>query len=55
MISSLIYSRTNILFLIFSLFVYLLQMYFNPFVPKVPFVYLMKTSENCKVFYVLNG
>ena len=33
-----------------SIFSNSVQLYFNPFVPNGPFLYLLKTSENHKVF-----
>ena len=33
----------------------MLIIYFNPFVLKVPFLYSLKTSENCKIFWSFQG
>ena len=34
---------------------YVRPLLFNPFVPNAPFLYPLKTSENCKVFWCFQG
>ena len=38
-----------------SMSLWLSSFFFNPFVPKVPFLYPLKTSENRKVFWCFQG